>query len=235
MQATDLNQPSTYASKRLIDLLLCLIAMPALFLITLLMAIYVKFASPGPVFFKQIRVGHKGKRFHLLKFRTMHVNSDNTVHKSHMSQCVGTNAPMEKLDSKGDKRLFFGGWLLRASGLDELPQIINVLRGEMSFIGPRPCLPYEYDHFFASTDRRFDTLPGLTGLWQVSGKNDTTFEEMIALDCEYVERLSFRLDAFILLVTIPALLSQIFGTWATRRNRSRTVAASRFAAEITKG
>lgn len=235
MQAADRNQPATYAAKRFMDILLCLFALPVLFCLTLVMSLYVRFASPGPVFFKQVRMGYRGRKFYLLKFRTMHVNADSSLHKAHLSNCVGTHAPMEKMDAKGDKRLFFGGWLLRASGLDELPQIINVLRGEMSVIGPRPCLPFEFEHFFCSGDRRFEALPGLTGLWQVSGKNETTFEEMIALDRTYLDRMSFRQDLRIVLETLPTLIAQTLGTWADRRSFSRTPATHRFGSpQVTK-
>ena len=95
---------------------------------------------------------------------------------------MDSNTPMTKMDSKGDPRIIPFGWLLRSSGLDELPQLINVLRGEMSLVGPRPCLPYEYDRYLPWQRERFAAVPGLTGLWQVSGKNRTTFVEMIQLD-----------------------------------------------------
>ena len=115
---------------------------------------------------------------------------------------------MTKLDAQNDPRLIPLGALLRATGLDELPQIINVLRGEMSFVGPRPCIPYEYERYQPWQRRRFDAVPGLTGLWQVSGKNRTTFNEMIRLDIEYSERLSLGLDLKIIFRTLPALLQQ---------------------------
>ncbi len=118
---------------------------------------------------------------------------------------------MVKMDARGDSRLIPGGWLLRASGLDELPQLINILRGEMSLIGPRPCLPYEYQQYLPWQRARLDAIPGLTGLWQVSGKNRTTFEEMVLLDIKYAKTQSLGLDAKIALLTVPALLHQIRG------------------------
>ena len=115
-------------------------------------------------------------------------------------------------NARGDSRLIPGGWLIRASGLDELPQIINVLRGEMSLIGPRPCVPYEYEKYLPWQRERFNAVPGLSGLWQVSGKNRTTFEEMIRLDILYSRTVSFWLDLKIVFLTIPALLVQISDT-----------------------
>jgi len=129
---------------------------------------------------------------------------------------------MMKLDARGDSRLIPGSWLLRASGLDELPQIINVLRGEMSIVGPRPCLPSEYAEYQPWQRQRCDAIPGLTGLWQVSGKNRTTFEQMIRLDIRYVETKSFWMDIRIILMTIPALLVQIYDT---KIGRKKTQAA----------
>jgi lipopolysaccharide/colanic/teichoic acid biosynthesis glycosyltransferase len=118
---------------------------------------------------------------------------------------------MTKLDAR-DSRLIHGGRLLRALGLDELPQLLNVLRGEMSLVGPRPCLEYEYEQFSQRHRERFETLPGLTGLWQVSGKNRTTFEQMMNLDIRYVREKSLWLDLKILAKTIPAILIQVYET-----------------------
>ncbi len=198
--------------KRILDVTVCLLAMPVLAVITLLIAIVMRIVSPGPVFFTQERVGHLGKRFKIYKFRTMTVAADTTVHQQYLSQLIGSNAPMVKLDSRGDSRLIPGCWLLRATGLDELPQLINVLRGEMSLVGPRPCLPGEYAQYTLDQRKRFLAMPGLTGLWQVSGKNRTTFDEMIRLDIKYAESKSFWLDLYIICVTIPALLQQVSDT-----------------------
>jgi exopolysaccharide production protein ExoY len=197
------------AWKRAIDITLCIAAMPALALCTLAMTIAMQFGSPGPVFFRQERVGFGGRRFKCYKFRTMTVGADTTTHQAYFSHLIGSGTPMAKLDSRGDTRLVPGGWLLRASGLDELPQLINVLRGEMSLVGPRPCLPYEYQQYLPWHRKRFNATPGLTGLWQVSGKNRTTFEEMIHLDIEYSETKTLWLDVKIMVLTIPALLFQV--------------------------
>jgi lipopolysaccharide/colanic/teichoic acid biosynthesis glycosyltransferase len=129
-----------------------------------------------------------------------------------------------------------GGWLLRASGLDELPQLLNVLNGDMSLVGPRPCLPYEYENYSPWQKERFNSTPGLTGLWQVSGKNRTTFEEMIRLDHAYTENLSLWLDAKIILLTVPALLLQIGDVRSarTRKTPGQQQRFSPFPFRITK-
>src|SRR5262249_30270381 len=158
-------------------------------------AIAIKAGSKGPVLFKQERVGFLGKRFVLFKFRTMMVDADASVHQAYVANLMKSNAPMTKLDARGDPRLVPFGRVLRASGLDELPQLINVLRGEMSFVGPRPGLPSEYNNAYLPRQReRLRTPPGLTGLWQVSGKNRTTFTEMIELDIQYIRKQSLWLD-----------------------------------------
>ena len=195
--------------KRALDILCCLAAFPFFVVCTLFASILTAITSPGPVFFRQERVGYLGRRFKLYKFRTMHICADVTTHQTHFTQLMRSNVPMQKLDGKGDNRMIAGGWLLRASGLDELPQIINVLRGEMSLVGPRPCIPYEYAQYSTAQRERCNAVPGLTGLWQVSGKNRTTFDEMIRLDVQYVHRKSLGLDLRIILGTIPALVGQI--------------------------
>jgi exopolysaccharide production protein ExoY len=195
--------------KRLIDLSCCVIALPFLALATLIVAALTSLTSPGPIFFQQQRIGYSGRKFRLYKFRTMHASAETSSHRAHFAELVRSNTPMQKMDSRGDTRLIAGGWLLRATGLDELPQIINVLRGEMSVVGPRPCIPYEYDQYTARQRERFASVPGLTGLWQVSGKNRTTFEEMVRLDVEYSRRKSFLLDLKIITMTLPALYAQV--------------------------
>jgi lipopolysaccharide/colanic/teichoic acid biosynthesis glycosyltransferase len=205
--------------KRMLDLLIILLLAPGIILIGLVVALVVKFGSPGPVLFKQRRVGHRGQEFTCFKFRTMQVNADAGSHRDHACQLINSEAPMVKLDASRDPRLIPLGAALRASGLDELPQLLNVLRGEMSIVGPRPCIPYEYDLYEPWQRRRFDAVPGLTGLWQVSGKNRTTFVQMIRLDIEYSQRSSLWLDIGIIIKTLPALWSQCLETRALRRKQ----------------
>ncbi len=145
-----------------------------------------------------------------LKCRTMKVNADTGVHQSHLKELMRSNGPTRKLDCAGDKRLIPGGSILRVLGVDELPQLINVLRGDMSLVGPRPCTPYEFDLFLPRHKRRCEAPPGLTGLWQISGKNRTTFEEMINLDLYYAEHMSFWFDLKIIVLTIPAILALVW-------------------------
>jgi len=180
--------------KRALDLALVTACAPGLVLVGTAVGLLIKCGSPGPVFFRQRRVGHKGREFTCYKFRTMHVDADTEAHRRHLQQLMQTRAPMAKLDTQNDPRLIPLGAVVRACGLDELPQLLNVLRGEMSLIGPRPCIPYECDNYQPWHWRRFDAVPGLTGLWQVSGKNQTTFDEMVRLDIEYAEKLSLGLD-----------------------------------------
>ncbi len=175
----------------------------------LFIALLVRLVSSGPVFFKQERVGYRGTRFMCFKFRTMHVGVDTSVHRGYLNDLMKSDAPMVKMDSHGDPRLIRFGLLLRSTGLDELPQLINVLRGEMSLVGPRPCIAYEYEKYTDAQKERFNTLPGLTGWWQVCGKNRTTFTQMVQLDIDYVRGKSLWFDIKILFKTIPAVLVQM--------------------------
>ena len=208
---------SSLRLKRIFDIVICLTGLPFLAAVTLVVFLVMRLVSPGPVFFLQERVGFLGKRFRIYKFRTMKVAADTKVHQQHFNDLMRSNTPMVKLDAKGDSRLIPGGWLLRASGIDELPQLINVLRGDMSFVGPRPCLPSEYDNYTLHQRKRFLAVPGLTGLWQVSGKNRTTFNEMIQLDIKYAETKTILLDIYIMAMTIPALVQQIGDTMESRK------------------
>ena len=207
--------------KRTLDVLLILVALPFLIPLAVFVALLIRSVSDGPILFRQERVGLRGRRFMCFKFRTMFVNAETTAHQGHLQQLMNSNAPMTKMDSKGDPRIIPFGVLLRASGLDELPQLINVLRGEMSLVGPRPCIPYEYERYQPWQRERFNTVPGLTGLWQVSGKNKTTFTEMIQLDIKYAREKSLWWDLKIILMTVPALVIQMLESRQARK-RSAT-------------
>jgi len=169
----------------------------------------IKVTSAGPVFYRQERVGHRGRRFMLFKFRTMKVNVDTRVHESYLERLMATDCPMTKLDMQGDPRLIRCGKFLRAAALDELPQIFNVLRGEMSLVGARPCTVREFEHYQPWQRERVNGPPGLTGYWQVNGKNKTTFSEMIEMDIFYAGKMSVWLDLTIIFRTLPALISQV--------------------------
>lgn len=195
--------------KRLLDMSVVILATPILLPLMAGVAILVRIFSEGPILFRQERVGYLGQRFMCFKFRTMFVNADTNVHQGHLDHLMDSDAPLVKMDAKGDPRIIPFGRLLRATGLDELPQLVNVLRGEMSLVGPRPCLPYEYNKYQRWQKERFNTLPGLTGLWQVGGKNKTTFTEMICLDIRYARTKTLWLDLMVLLKTFPAIVVQV--------------------------
>jgi len=196
--------------KRILDVTLVLMAIPFLIPVGILIYAFIKIASPGPAFFRQQRIGYMRRRFMCLKFRTMKVNADSGVHQAHLTQLMTANQPTRKLDCTGDKRLIPGGMWLRASGVDEMPQLFNVLRGDMSLVGPRPCMPYEFKLYSERHKQRCLTPPGMTGLWQVSGKNKTTFEQMMDLDLKYVQEKSLWLDLKILAWTVPAIIKLVW-------------------------
>lgn len=203
--------------KRALDVSLILLTSPLWVPLMGLLALVIRLVSPGPVLFRQERVGFRAQRFTCFKFRTMVVDADPLLHQGHLRDLLQSDRPMIKMDVKGDPRLIPFGRLLRASGLDELPQLFNVLRGEMSLVGPRPCMPYEFEQYQPWQMERFNAVPGLTGLWQVSGKNRTTFNEMIRLDIQYARHASLWLDLKIIFRTVPALLAQMREQRAERR------------------
>lgn len=145
----------------------------------------------------------------MFKFRTMEVNVETRSHELYFQQLVKADCPMTKLDVSGDPRIVCGGHILRALGLDELPQLLNVLRKEMSLVGPRPCTSTEFSMYEDWQRQRLDALPGLTGYWQVNGKNRTTFRQMIEMDIYYSANASLWFDVMILLRTIPTILGQL--------------------------
>lgn len=209
---------SRFAWKRALDISLIILSAPVTIPLAGAIALLIRLVSRGPALFRQQRVGLLGQPFMCLKFRTMKVNADTGVHRNYLHELIGSDAPMKKMDGKGDSRLIPLGAILRATGLDELPQLINVLRGDMSLVGPRPCVPYEAEKYSDWHKRRFEALPGLTGWWQVCGKNNTSFNEMIQLDVWYAENQSLWLDLKIILFTVPALLSQVLEVRQTNRS-----------------
>ena len=216
--------------KRTLDVVFILLMLPLVLPLAIFVAVLIRMVSDGPVLFRQERVGHLGRKFMCFKFRTMFVGAETAAHQGHTQLLMKSNAPMVKLDARGDSRIIPFGRLLRSTGLDELPQLINVLRGEMSMVGPRPCLAYECDEYLPWQRERFNTLPGLTGLWQVSGKNLTTFDEMMHLDIRYTREKTLWLDLGIILKTVPAIAGQV---WQARKRKKtlRLEAQSRRAYE----
>jgi len=191
--------------KSVIDRTLAVVSVLFLAPLFLLVALCIKVSSPGPVFFRQVRCGLNGRTFTLLKFRTMVLEAE-----ALRLQLVAANemdGPVFKI--KEDPRVTQVGRFLRKSSLDELPQLINVLRGEMSLVGPRPPLPSEVKDYKHWQRRRLSMKPGLTCIWQVSGRNDVRFEDWMRMDLEYIDRWSLLLDLELMLKTVPAVL---FGT-----------------------
>lgn len=211
--------------KRVLDLVIILMTLPFLLPLATVICIIIRMVSTGPILFKQERVGYRGSRFMCLKFRTMFCGVETATHQGHLQQLIESNVPMTKMDAKGDARIIPFGGLLRSSGLDELPQLVNVFKGEMSLVGPRPCLPYEAAKYLPWQVERFNAVPGLTGLWQVSGKNRTTFTKMIQLDIQYARTKSLFLDLRIIFKTVPALLVQMWDVRQQKKNILRAAAA----------
>jgi exopolysaccharide biosynthesis polyprenyl glycosylphosphotransferase len=198
------------AAKRLLDICGSLALLIALAPVLAVVAALVKLTSAGPVFFRQQRVGEDAAPFTMLKFRTMFVNCDSAAHREYVSQFIKAGAPAGGgvFKMTHDPRITPVGRFLRKTSLDELPQFINVLRGDMSLVGPRPPLSYEVEQYKAWHCRRvLDAKPGITGLWQVTGRSRTTFDEMVRLDLRYAKSSSLWTDIKILLATPGAVVS----------------------------
>ena len=203
--------------KRVLDLTCVALGIPFWLTLMLLITAWIKIVSPGPVFYRQERVGYRGIRFMIFKFRSMKVDVETQTHERHFERLMQDDCPMIKLDATGDPRLIPCARLLRALGFDELPQIINVVRGEMSLVGPRPCTPHEFRRYEPWQRERVNAPPGLTGYWQVNGKNKTTFSEMIAMDMYYARNMSLWLDLMIIARTVPAVAAQVLESGMARQ------------------
>ncbi len=189
--------------KRITDIILSVILLILTAPIMLLAAIAIKLTSKGDIIFKQKRAGQYGKIFIMFKFRTMY--DDDETHQKVLRDPNGKNGPAFKL--KNDPRITPVGRFLRKTSIDELPQLINVLKGDMSFVGPRP-LPLNQVRFDTESERlRLTVKPGITGLWQVSGRADIPYDDWIKLDLYYIQHRSLWLDFWIMLKTIPAVIS----------------------------
>jgi Undecaprenyl-phosphate galactose phosphotransferase WbaP len=193
--------PFSRACKQAWDLSLVILLLPFLVVVGLLLAVLVKLTSRGPILFRQERIGRGGKPFAMLKFRTM-VTDGERVLAEHFAAHPELRVVWEaERKLPRDPRITFVGRLLRVTSLDELPQFLNILRGDMSLVGPRPIVAEEIPKYGDSFELYAQVRPGLTGLWQVSGRNDLPFQERVALDAYYVRRWSFWLDLYILLCT----------------------------------
>lgn len=190
--------------KRTMDIAFSLLGILLTTPLWVLIAFCIKCDSKGPIIFKQVRIGRGGKPFTLYKFRSMRIGSEDEKEKlKHLSTAEG---PIFKI--KDDPRITRAGHFLRRLTLDEIPQLVNVLKGEMSLVGPRPPLPEEVAVYNSLQKKRLDVTPGLTCLWQVSGRSEISFAEWIQLDLYYIQHQSLLLDIKILVRTIPAVLSR---------------------------
>lgn len=223
-----LDRPLYYALKRLLDVTLAVLSFVMLWPLWAAIMITIKLDSPGPIIFAQERVGVRRRRvngklqweqtrFTCYKFRSMKVNADQNLHRKFVEAYIaGDQERMQaiqpdkrgtmKFKLNGDPRITRVGNFLRKTSLDELPQLWNVLRGDLSLVGPRPAIPYEVENYSVWHLRRLEAIQGMTGLWQVKGRGELGFSEMVELDIAYVENQSFWLDLQILFGTIPAVL-----------------------------
>lgn len=200
--------------KRFMDIVGAIIGLIIFSPFMIIISLIIKIVSPGPVFFRQERIGYGGNCFVFMKFRTMKHNEDTSAHQQYLTELINScksdeesGSPMTKLDCINANIYPFGRFL-RDTCLDELPQLMNVLRGEMSLVGPRPPICYEVEEYLRWHNSRFNTVPGMTGLWQVSGKNRLTFKEMIRLDIRYSRDISIWSDLKILIKTPLSIIQE---------------------------
>lgn len=195
--------------KRVGDAIFSMIALVFLSPVLAAIALAVKLESPGPVLFRQTRIGKDGKPFTFLKFRSMHVGSDVDPHREKkLAAFIKHDTPDVEGTTKivDEKKVTRVGRFIRRTSLDELPQLFNVLRGDMSLVGPRPCLPYEWDSYDEWHKRRLSVTPGCTGVWQVFGRSKVGFRDTVIIDLFYMHNMSFRLDMWLVMKTIPVML-----------------------------
>jgi lipopolysaccharide/colanic/teichoic acid biosynthesis glycosyltransferase len=209
--AEGLHERRSATAKRLLDVLVALLLLVILAPMWLVVIVLIKLNSRGPVFFRQRRLGRNMQPFTMLKFRTMRSDSTPELHRRYIAELVSdgrtaNGTGLNKLTA--DPRVTRVGGVLRKLSVDELPQLLNVLIGQMSLVGPRPALEYELDHYAQHHFARFDVLPGMTGHWQVSGRNRLGFEEMLELDAEYAENHGFLTDLRILARTPRAAIGR---------------------------
>jgi lipopolysaccharide/colanic/teichoic acid biosynthesis glycosyltransferase len=202
---------SSMLLKRASDVVVALVALVLTAPLFALVALLIRRDSPGPAFFRQQRLGMNQREFTLYKFRTMRVDTDDAPHRAYIErlmreECASEESGLFKLDREADVTRV-GRWL-RKTSLDELPQLVNVLRGDMSLVGPRPCIPYETEHFSTHHFERFRVPAGITGLWQVTARAHTTFSEALDMDVAYARAWSTALDFTLVLRTVRHLLTR---------------------------
>ena len=214
------ERPAYFLAKRSLDVTGAALGLLLLSPLLVVAAVLTRLTSRGPAFFRQERVGYGGRRFIMYKFRSMYVDSDDRLHRAAYEQFLRGERSNGKVDADllaqeqakerapGDPRITPLGNLLRRSSIDELPQLFNVLLGEMSLVGPRPPIPYEVGLYQPWHLARLETLPGMTGFWQIHGRSRVSFDQMVRMDLEYIQNQSFWYDIKLLLLTIPAVLSR---------------------------
>jgi exopolysaccharide biosynthesis polyprenyl glycosylphosphotransferase len=213
MLSQSTSKSTSYPFKRLFDVFASLTAIIVLLPVFALIAVGIKLSSTGPVFFKQTRIGRQGRPFDFYKFRSMHTGNEDARHQEFVQNFIKEGCAEQKpakdeikvFKITNDPRIFPFGKFIRKTSLDEFPQFFNVLKGDMSLVGPRPCLPYEWEAYEPWHKSRLNCLPGCTGMWQALGRSTVTFKEMVLLDLYYVSNVSIFLDIRIVLNTFPVI------------------------------
>ncbi len=205
-------KPGYTRAKRTLDLIFTLLILVPLCIIVVIVAICIRLDSTGPVFFRQKRVGHNGRVFEMLKFRSMYVNSDDALHREAIARYMNDQKVQESdstvmtYKQANDPRITRVGRFIRKTSIDELPQFFNVLHGDMTLVGPRPPLPYEVERYSVGDMLRLSGKPGLTGTWQVYGRSRVTFSNMVEMDIEYLRHQSLREDLKLIALTVPVMI-----------------------------
>jgi lipopolysaccharide/colanic/teichoic acid biosynthesis glycosyltransferase len=205
-------KPSYLRAKRILDVTVTLLLLPIFCLVVPVLVLLIRLDSKGPILYRQKRIGQDGVEFDFFKFRSMYINNDDSLHRTAIQQFMGgqrlnhddSTPNLYKLNN--DRRVTRIGKFIRKTSLDELPQFLNVLRGEMSLVGPRPPLSYEVAHYSSRDRLRLSGKPGLTGIWQVYGRSRVTFKEMIEMDIDYLHKQSVLYDLKLIVLTIPVML-----------------------------
>lgn len=204
-EESDVSFPIGGIVKRSFDVSSALLALLVLSPIFLMIVVLVKLSDKGPAFYGHRRIGHNGRTFHCLKFRTMVVNGDEVLKQYLTSDPHAAEEWRQTRKLKNDPRVTAVGSVLRKLSLDELPQLINIIRGEMSVVGPRPVVDEELNYYESAARYYLSTRPGLTGLWQISGRNDVSYKERVDYDTQYVQNWSMMRDISIIMKTVPAV------------------------------
>jgi lipopolysaccharide/colanic/teichoic acid biosynthesis glycosyltransferase len=194
-------------AKRMFDVVVAAIMLIVLAPVMAVVALAIRLDSPGPIIFRQTRIGKNHRPFTFYKFRSMYSKVDAAVHQQFVRNLINGSSSCANYKLTGDKRITRVGALIRKTSLDELPQLFNVIKGDMSMVGPRPPIPYEVAEYKDWHHRRLSVTPGITGLWQVRGRSLVSFDDMVKMDIAYAEQRSITLDVSLFVQTVPAVLS----------------------------